>query len=73
MPSDQSRDPGLDEDRVVSRRVDHPTEATEEDARSYPGAPDRPQPNEPAAEGAGTTERADHDLAEESDEPTRSE
>jgi hypothetical protein len=63
------------EDRVVSRRVDNPTEATEEDGSAYAAAdPDpRPHPNHPAPDGAGTTERADRDLAAESDEPTRSE
>jgi hypothetical protein len=70
MPSDRSRD---DEDRVVSRRVDHPTDAIEEDERSYPGAPSGTAPNQPAPDGDGTTERAERDLAAESDEPTRSE
>jgi hypothetical protein len=72
MTDDQS-DPGLEEDRMVSRRVDHPTEATEEDARSYPGAPSESEPNRPAPDPDGTTERAERDLAAESDEPTRSE
>jgi hypothetical protein len=70
MASEQSRD---DQDRTVSRRVDHPTEAIEEDARSYPGAPGTAAPNRPEPDTAGTTERADRDLAEESDEPARSE
>jgi hypothetical protein len=64
---------GDDQDRVVSRRVNHPTEATEQDARSYPGAPSGTDPNRPAPDADGTTERAAGDLAEESAEPTRSE
>jgi hypothetical protein len=70
MPSDRSRD---DEDRLVSRRVDHPTEAIEEDERSYPGPPSGTTPNQPGPDADGTTERAARDLAAESDEPTRSE
>jgi hypothetical protein len=62
-----------DQDRVVSRRVDHPTDAIEQDAQSYPGAPAPSEPNTPAPDAAGTTERAERDLAAESDEPTRSE
>jgi hypothetical protein len=73
MSSDESPDSGLDDDRMVSRRVHNPTEATAEDERSYPGAPADPDPNTPAPDSAGTTERADRDLAAESDEPTRSE
>jgi hypothetical protein len=73
MPNDQSDGPGLEEDRMVSRRVDHPTEAIEEDERSYPGAPSGSEPNRPAPDPDGTTERAERDLAAESDEPTRSE
>ncbi|MCO1660216.1 hypothetical protein [Pseudonocardia humida] len=59
----------------MSRRVDNPTQATEEDERAYAAADpgSRPDPNHPAPDGAGTTERADRDLATESDEPTRSE
>jgi hypothetical protein len=72
MPNDQP-DPGLEEDRMVSRRVDHPTEAIAEDERSYPGAPSGSEPNRPAPDPDGTTERAERDLAAESDEPTRSE
>ena len=81
MRIEESRDGGpeprsrSEEDRVVSRRVDNPTEATEQDERAYAAADDdpRPDPNHPAPDAAGTTERADRDLASESDEPTRSE
>ncbi|WP_214402123.1 hypothetical protein [Pseudonocardia lacus] len=71
-PEPESRS---EEDRVVSRRVDNPTDATEEDERAYAAAdPDpHPSPNHPTPDAAGTTERADRDLASESDEPTRSE
>jgi hypothetical protein len=74
MTDDQSRDGG-DADRVVSRRVDNPTEATAEDERSYAAADADPGPaaRHPAPDSDGTTERADRDMATESDEPTRSE
>ncbi len=72
-PDDRDDEGGLEEDRMVSRRVDNPTEATEADARSYPGPAEDPEPNTPAPDAAGTTERAERDLARESDEPTRSE
>ena len=81
MRIEESRDGGpeprshSEEDRVVSRRVDNPTAATEEDERAYAAAdPDPGQgTNHPQPDAAGTTERADRDLAAESDEPTRSE
>jgi hypothetical protein len=73
MPNDQP-DSRSDEDRVVSRRVDNPTRATDEDERSYAADPDpSPATRHPAPDSAGTTERADRDMAAEPDEPTRSE
>ena len=69
-----------EEDRVVSRRVDNPTKAAEEDERSYAAANDRdaddsPDPDEQAAASAGsTTERAATErAADDESEPTRSE
>lgn len=68
---------GSEEDRVVSRRVDNPTAATEDDERAYAASSPDPvgdqEPNRPAPDGAGTTERAERDLRTETAEPTRSE
>lgn len=68
-----------EEDRVVSRRVDNPTRAAEEDERAYAAANDRdaddsPDPaSESAAPTDSTTEAAADQAAAEGDEPTRSE
>jgi len=76
-----------DQDRVVSRRVDHPTNADPQDEATYEAADpapdgDQPTPPEPAAAAphedaggaGGASERAAAELedADES-EPTRSE
>ena len=84
MRIDRSREGGpepesrSEEDRVVSRRVQNPTEAAEEDHRTYEAATrrdadDTPEGTHGPAEG-GTAERADHDLAaDDESEPDRSE
>jgi hypothetical protein len=76
-PEPESR---TEEDRVVSRRVHNPTQAAEEDERTYAAAGDRdaddsPDPDEQAASTEGsTTERAAQErAAADESEPTRSE
>jgi hypothetical protein len=74
-PEPQSRS---EEDRVVSRRVDNPTAAAEEDERTYAAAGTRDADDSPDVEPAdsdeSTTERAGRSLAaDEESEPTRSE
>ena len=75
----QDRD---DEDRVVSRRVDRPTEAEPGDEAAYRAAdpvpdddPDGSSPDPATGHaGEGTTERAADELDETAEsEPTRSE
>ena len=64
-----------DLDRTVSRRVDHPTDATVEDARSYRSPSADPEADTDSDGSGGAAERASHDLdgPDEDDEPTRSE
>ncbi len=84
QPSESGAD---DNDRVVSRRVNHPTNADPQDETTYEAADpapdgDLPTPPEPAApapdedasdaEGASEKAAAELDGADES-EPTRSE
>jgi hypothetical protein len=94
MPRAPGRvDPGMtneqriEEDRVVGRRVDRGTTASEADERAYAAAD--PLPTDGPAEGyrgpaagptdtdpggpGGTTERAARETAQEGQEPTRSE
>jgi hypothetical protein len=64
-----------EEDRVVSRRVDNPTAATEEDERAYDAADPLPDSGpEDSYRGAtgGVSESTDGDTDGDS-EPTRSE
>ena len=77
----------VEEDRVVGRRVEHATAASEADERAYAAADPLPDdgPAEghrgPAAEppdtatggGGGTSERASRETDQESGTPTRSE
>jgi hypothetical protein len=79
-PTDEDRD---DQDRVVSRRVEHPTEADAGDRSAYEAAdpdagdgssdpPDSPARAEPDA--GSTTQRAADELSEaDESEPERSE
>jgi hypothetical protein len=70
-----------DEDRVVSRRVDRPTEAAPGDEAAYRAAdpvpdddPDGSSDTPAGHAGGGTTERAADELDETAEsEPTRSE
>ena len=59
-----TENPGAEEDRVVSRRVDNPTEASPEDERAYRAADPAPD--------AGPTHAPD-DAPDDTGEPTRSE
>jgi len=77
----------VEEDRVVGRRVEHGTTASEADERAYAAAD--PLPDDGPAEGyrgpaatapdtgaggpGGTTERAAREAAQEGQEPTRAE
>ena len=65
------------EDRVVSRRVDNPTEATQEDEAVYRAAPPDAEPESDTDSGGagGAAVRASRDSGGpgEDDEPTRSE
>ena len=77
----------VEEDRVVGRRVEHASAASEADERAYAAAD--PLPDDGPAEGhrgpaaappdtdsggtGGTTERAARETDEESGTPTRSE
>lgn len=59
-----------EEDRVVSRRVDNPTAATEEDERAYRAAERDPDPSPPdsgSGGSGGTLERASRDLSTDED------
>lgn len=61
-------------DRVVSRRVDHPTAATPEDEKVYRAAEDPSSGADTDAGGAGgAAERAARSAETDGDEPTRSE
>lgn len=64
-----------DLDRTVSRRVEHPTDATAQDARSYQAPDAEPDADTDGGGSGGAAERASHDLdgPDEDDEPTRSE
>lgn len=66
---------GMEEDRVVSRRVENPTAATDADERAYAAADPRAEPEPDTGDGGsgGTTERAARDVDAEGGEPTRSE
>ncbi len=77
----------VEEDRVVGRRVEHATAASEADERAYAAAD--PLPDDGPAEGyrgpaaeptdtdaggpGGTTERAAREAAQDGQEPTRAE
>jgi hypothetical protein len=59
-------------DRVVSRRVDHPTAATREDERAYRAAEEAAPAAETDSGGAGgTAERAARSTEADGDEPSR--
>ena len=62
-------------DRVVSRRVEHPTEATTDDGRAYRSPPTGPRADTDSGGTGGAAERASRDMdgPDEDDEPTRSE
>ena len=62
-------------DRNVSRRVEHPTDATVEDARSYRSPSAVPEADTDSGGSGGAAERAGRDMdgPGEDDEPTRSE
>jgi hypothetical protein len=63
-----------EEDRVVSRRVDNPTRATEEDERAYRAADPLPDGGEgDTYRGATGGVSADDDSPGDESEPTRSE
>ncbi len=64
-----------DLDRVVSRRVDHPTDATTDDSRSYRPPSVEPDTDTDSGGVGGAAERASRDMdgPDEDDEPTRSE
>ena len=64
-----------DVDRVVSRRVDNPTEATESDERAYSAAQtDGSEAANQTGSGDTATERAEHSLAaDDESEPGRTE
>jgi len=67
---------GRDEDRVVSRRVDNPTAATEQDRGAYEAAdpPTTPATDTDRGGAGGTAERAGRDLGtDDESEPERSE
>lgn len=71
----QDRD---DQDRVVSRRVDHPAEASASDESAYRAAdplPDEAEDADATRSGSGeaSATEAAAETAAESDEPTRSE
>ena len=62
-------------DRNISRRVEHPTDATTEDARSYQPPSTEPEADTDSGGSGGAAERASRDMdgPDEDDEPTRSE
>lgn len=64
-----------DLDRTVSRRVEHPTEATADDAAAYQSPPTEPAADVDSGGSGGAAERASRDMdgPGEDDEPTRSE
>jgi hypothetical protein len=62
-------------DRVVSRRVSHPTEATVDDEGAYRAPATAPEVDTDGGGSGGAAERASRDMdgPDEDDEPDRSE
>ena len=77
MDSDRAVQQGTEEDRVVSRRVENPTQAGPGDEAAYAAADPvgrGEQTDTDSGGSGGESERAAHDLAaDDESEPTRSE